>query len=629
MHSPETPRPSNQYHPWCEQKDYAAILATLDADIACFQEMKIARTNVTADLAMIPTYDAFFTFPKRRHGYAGSTTYVRHPYTPVDAEEGFTGATVTSRGQVVVNESGIGCYGTLHDEFTGTELAEMDGEGRVVITDHRLFVLINAYFPVDDPEEDRQAFRLRFYRAMRMRIEALIAGGRQVILLGDINACCNTQDHCDPKKSLRERGIEVFWDLPARSWLRDLIHPRGPLLDAFRVFHPEQEKAFTCWNTLINARPVNYGTRIDYILPTPGLRPWLKDSAVEADVMGSDHCPVSCLFHDKHPETGEELAAAMTPEGWTDGERQPPPLCVKYWDAFSGTQQKLSAFFSVGAAGKGAKALPEELPANEATAQPSDPVASVDLADEVAQTAPRSTASSETPPPALPEPEPPRRAHPGKRNLPPPRKTQASSGKRKKPSTTLAKSKTGNEISQTKIAHFFARPPIPPTSTPPLAPDPVDTDLAVRPPTVPPPTTTALPSSSSFTSTQASLDSSSSSQSQDPPSFSQCSITSVPSSPTSTGSSAASAWRTLLTAPPPPHCHHDEPAKQYRVNKTGPNQKRLFWLCARPVGPERDTHVNGEKRDEVGSTGPGRRRDHVVGDTRCDYFQWFSAPKRK
>ncbi|KAJ3159643.1 Class II abasic (AP) endonuclease [Geranomyces michiganensis] len=40
------------------------LLKDCALDIICFQEMKIARSNVDSDLALVPGYDAFFTFPK-------------------------------------------------------------------------------------------------------------------------------------------------------------------------------------------------------------------------------------------------------------------------------------------------------------------------------------------------------------------------------------------------------------------------------------------------------------------------------------------------------------------------------------------------------------------------------------
>ncbi|KAJ3154301.1 Class II abasic (AP) endonuclease [Geranomyces variabilis] len=603
-------RTLKQYHPWRDQKSYGSVLDALDADIICFQEMKIARSNVDSDLALVPGYDAFFTFPKKRHGYAGSTTYVRSEYTPVDAEEGFTGTAGGSMRQAMTDTGGIGCYGDMHLQFTAAERAEMDSEGRVIITDHRLFVLINAYFPVNDPSDDRQAFRVRFYTAMRMRIDALLAAGRNVILLGDINACYDARDHCDPKKSMRENGIDEFWGTPTRAWLRDLVHPRGPMYDSFRAFHPETERAFTCWNTLIDARPVNYGTRIDYILTSAALLPWFRDSTVDAEIMGSDHCPVSCVLHDQHPETGESLRAAMAPIGWNmDIPRHPPKLCVKYWDTFAGTQKKLSSFFMT----------------------KSDSVGTVPVAV-VSASAPLDKAVDGEPPPKVAE----LLSAPLESGLQdsadPSLKIPAKPSLRKPaPAKSTAKRKNAPSAGQTKIAAFFGT-----KSTRASSPTPsVASAVASRSDSQSPASTPAPEPASSRPSE---------------PALTKTSVPNTAPAPqpmtNAEAEAAASQWRTLLNRPPPPNCYHREPAKQFTVNKAGPNQRRSFYLCARPVGPEHDPKMDEDapasaNGDSQGSAPSSLSQQQVImssayaggrkpiAETRCDFFQWLNPPKRK
>ncbi|KAJ3177750.1 Class II abasic (AP) endonuclease [Geranomyces variabilis] len=614
-------RTLKQYHPWRDHKSYGSVLDALDADIICFQEMKIARSNVDSDLALVPGYDAFFTFPKKRHGYAGSTTYVRSEFTPVDAEEGFTGTAGGSMRQVMTDTGGIGCYGDLPLQFTPAELAEMDSEGRVIITDHRVFVLINAYFPVNDPSEDRQAFRVRFYTAMRMRIDALLAGGRNVILLGDINACYDARDHCDPKKSMRENGIDEFWGTPTRAWLRDLVHPRGPMYDSFRVFHPDTERAFTCWNTLIDARPVNYGTRIDYILTSAALLPWFRDSTVDSDTMGSDHCPVSCVLHDQHPETGESLRVAMAPAGWNmDLPRQPPKLCVKYWDTFAGTQKKLSSFFTAKSGSTDSAPITvvsASMPLNEAKS-----TVDCEPPSKVAQaiSAPSESGLQDS---AGPSP---------KISTAPPLRKPA-------PAKSTAKRKKAPGAGQTKIAAFFGTK-----------------SAAASPNRTPPATSTAASRSDSQSGTITPVFE---------PAAAHPLATAAPDSNGSNPGSAsapqpmtnaeaeaaASQWRTLLNRPPPPNCYHGEPAKQFTVNKAGPNHRRSFYLCARPVGPEHDPRmdqddaraaasVNGGDSQGSAATSSSSSQQFImssayaggrkpIAETRCDFFQWLNPPKRK
>ena len=59
--------------------------------------------------------------------------------------------------------------------------------------------------------------------------------------------------------------------------------------------------AYTCWETISNARETNYGTRIDYVLASRNLVPGLATTLAQTHVVdcrllvsvrGSDHCPV-------------------------------------------------------------------------------------------------------------------------------------------------------------------------------------------------------------------------------------------------------------------------------------------------------------------------------------------------
>ena len=102
------------------------------------------------------------------------------------------------------------------------------------------------------------------------------------------------------------------------------------LLDSFRYLHPSQEKAYTCWSTLLDSRKINYGTRIDYILLSKSLASHLKKAEVWQEVEGSDHCPVFA-----------ELAVEVV-----TSQQGLPSLCSSNFSA--GKQRKLSDFLRIG-----------------------------------------------------------------------------------------------------------------------------------------------------------------------------------------------------------------------------------------------------------------------------------------
>lgn len=66
----------------------------------------------------------------------------------------------------------------------------------------------------------------------------------------------------------------------------------------FRHLHPDTIEAYTWWNLVSKARERNVGWRIDYLLISEALQPNLAAAAIHADVMGSDHCPVSITLEE-------------------------------------------------------------------------------------------------------------------------------------------------------------------------------------------------------------------------------------------------------------------------------------------------------------------------------------------
>ena len=63
-------------------------------------------------------------------------------------------------------------------------------------------------------------------------------------------------------------------------------------VDIFRLF-TQGNGHYSWWSHLANARARNVGWRIDYFLVSEVLKSKVKKAEIHADVMGSDHCPVS------------------------------------------------------------------------------------------------------------------------------------------------------------------------------------------------------------------------------------------------------------------------------------------------------------------------------------------------
>ena len=72
-------------------------------------------------------------------------------------------------------------------------------------------------------------------QALQLRMEACLAAGRAVILLGDLNICPQPIDSCDPG------DLANFRDRADKKWLSSIMkHSDGCFVDLFRHFNPDR-----------------------------------------------------------------------------------------------------------------------------------------------------------------------------------------------------------------------------------------------------------------------------------------------------------------------------------------------------------------------------------------------------
>jgi exodeoxyribonuclease III len=169
----------------------------------------------------------------------------------------------------------------------GIGIPEYDAEGRVIEADYPGFTLLTAYFPNGGKKGgERLPFKLDFYEAFLARVDALRAGGRGVVFMGDLNTAHTELDVARPDEAIKGTGF-----LPEeRAWL-DRYRAAG-YIDTFRALHPEARDAYTYWDAWRDRRARNVGWRIDYVMVSEDLLPRVKGAFIESYVMGSDHCPV-------------------------------------------------------------------------------------------------------------------------------------------------------------------------------------------------------------------------------------------------------------------------------------------------------------------------------------------------
>ncbi|MBN1666247.1 MAG: exodeoxyribonuclease III [Anaerolineales bacterium] len=229
---------------------------TQNADAICLQEIKVQPQQLEiAQFAQLDGYEIVW-HPAERKGYSGVATLLR------DSN--------------LESSSGLG-------------RAHFDQEGRLIWTRFPDFLLFNIYFPNGQRGHERLQFKLDFYAELLALCERLHAAGEQIILTGDFNTAHHEIDLRNPKQNEQTSGF-----MPVeRAWIdRYLEHG---FVDAFRQLYPERE-AYTWWTYRLNARQRNIGWRLDYFLVSPGLMARVEDVVIHAEVMGSDHCPVSLFL---------------------------------------------------------------------------------------------------------------------------------------------------------------------------------------------------------------------------------------------------------------------------------------------------------------------------------------------
>ncbi|KAK8176289.1 Endonuclease/exonuclease/phosphatase [Phyllosticta citribraziliensis] len=332
------------YQPWRDKRSFDAMFDLLEADIVVMQELKIQRKDLTDDMVLVPGWDCYFSLPKHKKGYSGVAIYTRQSAcVPIRAEEGVLGVlcppgSSTSYRNLPADQA-IGGYPTEEQiAAVGVDPAALDAEGRCVVLEFPAFVILGVYSPANS-NGMRDDFRYGFLCALDARIRNLTALGKNVILTGDLNVSRQELDTANAEETLKKEGIthEEYVSSPNRRLFNQLLEngevvggrdegrEQPVLWDTCREFHPTRKGMYTHWEQKINARPGNFGSRIDYVLCSIAMKDWVCDANIQEGLMGSDHCPVYVMLKDRVTFKGDEydLSELMNPPGtFQDGQRK-------------------------------------------------------------------------------------------------------------------------------------------------------------------------------------------------------------------------------------------------------------------------------------------------------------------
>ncbi|KAI7489898.1 APN2 DNA lyase apurinic/apyrimidinic [Hortaea werneckii] len=323
------------YQPWNAARAFPAMFDILGSDIVVMQELKIQRKDLRDDMVMIDGWDCYFSLPRHKKGYSGVGVYTRNATcAPIKAEEGLLGVLPSALGQPYCELPEAHRIGGYPSEQQVAELGVdptlLDAEGRCVVVEFPAFVVLGVYSPANS-NGMRDDFRYGFICALDCRIRNLVAEGKRVVLVGDLNVSRDELDSAGAAEDMKKMGIthEDYISTPNRRIFNQLIvegevigkrdsgRERGVLWDTTRAFHPERKGMYTHWEQKINARPGNFGSRIDFVLVSTDMKSWIRDANTQEGLLGSDHCPVFVDFLDDVQCDGKEtkLIDIMSPVG--------------------------------------------------------------------------------------------------------------------------------------------------------------------------------------------------------------------------------------------------------------------------------------------------------------------------
>ncbi len=232
----------------CLGKGFMDYFSAENADFFCLQETKMQPGQ-----AQVPAegYHEFFNSAEKK-GYSGTAIFARQEPLSVS----------------------YGMGSELHDH-----------EGRLITLEYDRFYLVTVYTPNSQRGLTRLMYRLCWEEDFRLYLKRLDEK-KPVIVCGDMNVAHREIDLKNPKTNTENAGFTP----QEREAMTKLLD--AGFVDTFRLLHPDATGAYSWWSYMFNARANNAGWRIDYFLVSERIKDRVREARIDAQVMGSDHCPV-------------------------------------------------------------------------------------------------------------------------------------------------------------------------------------------------------------------------------------------------------------------------------------------------------------------------------------------------
>ena len=245
-----------------KKQQFQPFMATHQPDILCLQETKAERGQIEIEL---PGYHEFWNSAAKK-GYSGTAIFSKQK--PLEVINGFPAA--------------------FAKRYKFADELERDStdEGRVITAEFPRFYVVTVYTPNAKDDLSRLPLRYEHWDPAFLAYCKQLEKQKPVIFCGDLNVAHTELDLANPKPN---RGKKGFTD-EERKGFQNFIE--AGFVDTFRLFK-QGNGHYSWWSNFTNARARNVGWRIDYFLVSAALRGKVAAADIHADVMGSDHCPVS------------------------------------------------------------------------------------------------------------------------------------------------------------------------------------------------------------------------------------------------------------------------------------------------------------------------------------------------
>lgn len=239
-----------------------AFIKDVKPDVLCLQETKAEEHQSEVDL---PDYEEYWNSSKGRKGYSGTAIFSKTK--PLSLIFGFP--------EDILKKF------HLKDGY-----GDPNEEGRVISAEYEKFFVVNVYTPNSKPDLSRLALRHKHWDPAFLAFCKQLEKKKPVIFCGDLNVAHTPDDLANPKANEGEHGYTE----EEREGIDAVIE--AGFVDTFRMF-TQGNGHYSWWTHFANARARNVGWRIDYFFVSKALTGKLKSAKIHAEVMGSDHCPVS------------------------------------------------------------------------------------------------------------------------------------------------------------------------------------------------------------------------------------------------------------------------------------------------------------------------------------------------